>query len=209
MLLFCGARVCLLEASTNDTKAESNRPVQWTSSKKVPLRNGEIVLTGFFEIGTSVRMALGLAELSVLVDGKAQTVYYSLDGNHHYVVATPGPFQLQVNLPTTAGAVELLAFDGDMLYRDAVAMFEQGDPGEIFRGAGTFVVDHLVGNGTRTPLVFGEEAGNLWVKLYNQQRYEATSPPSVVQARELSAGNYVRGPEIAQMVINFGLEAPA
>lgn len=174
---------------------------------RVRLRNGEVVLTDFFELGTSVRLPYGLAELSVLVGGAAQKIYYSLEGNHHYVVATPGPYQLQVYLPTT-GTMELLAFDGHMLFSDAAAMFEQGDLGEILRGTGTFLVNHLVGHGSRTPLVFGQESGKLWIKLFNQQRYEASSPPSVVEARQLSAGNYVRGPEVGQIVISYGLEVP-
>jgi len=153
-------------------------------------------------------MPYGRAALSVLVDGVEQQVYYSLDGNHHYVVARPGPYQLKVVVPTMA-AVELLAYDGDMPCLDFEELFAKGDLGELYSSAGTFIVEHLVGLGTRTPLVFGESPGRIGVRLFNQRQFVADGRHSALELRRLMAVDYVRSPEIGKIVINYGPELPS
>lgn len=163
----------------------------------------------YVPIGRSARMPYGHALISVLIGGVEQQIYSTLDGSRCFVVARPGPYQLKVDIPT-AGMVELLAFDGEMPYPDALALFTHGDPGEILSGIGPFTVDQMVGIGTRTPLVFGEGTGSFCCKLFNQRQWGYSGDTLDMVAFALSHdGEYIRGPEIGQLIINYGPVLPA
>lgn len=168
------------------------------------------VVMDYIGIGTLLRLPYGHALISVVVDGAPQEVYWSFDGSkpRFFVIVRPGPYQLQVEIPTS-GAVELLTYDGTMPDQDVAAMLRQGNPGDVFPSMGTYVVEQMVGPGSRTPLVFSEGGGLIYCRLFNQRQWGYSGDTLDMVAYALAHDNeYERGPEIAQATIGYGPELP-